>query len=191
MALKTVTLGSRDAWRGLLSKSGKRELGKEHLEFAQSRMELSKFSVLVGFRVERLFKGGAILRMKVQEHHRQVHRVVHGGVIAALADTAAAIAAYTVSAQGVELATIELKINYLQPIAEGIVEAEGKVLRVGRNFVVVECDVRNGKTELAAKALMTFGVAGGHTPKLERDTRTEAHAEHLNPARKAPTKRPR
>jgi uncharacterized protein (TIGR00369 family) len=138
----------------------KRELGKEQLEFARRRMELSNFSVLAGFDVERLYEGGAVLRMNVQEHHRQLHNVVHGGVIAALADTAGAIAAYTVSAEGVELATIELKINYLLPIVAGAVQAEGKVLRAGRNFVVVECDVTNEKAELAAKALMTFGAAG-------------------------------
>jgi uncharacterized protein (TIGR00369 family) len=61
---------------------------------------------------------------------------------------------------GVELVTIELKINYLLPIADGKVEAEGRVLRTGRNFTVVDCDVRNEQGELAAKALMTFGVAG-------------------------------
>ena len=152
-----------------LAKSGKRDLEKQHLEYAQSRMKLSKFSVLVGFDVERLYEGGAVLGMTVEDHHRQIHNVVHGGVIAALADTAAAIAAYTVAPQGVELATIELKINYLLPIAEGKVEAEGKVLRAGRNFMVVECDVRNHQGALAAKALMTFGAAGGRALESARE----------------------
>jgi len=143
-----------------LAENEKRALAKEHLEFAQSRMKLSKFSVLVGFEVQRLYEGGAVLSMRVDERHRQIHNVVHGGVIASLADTAGAIAAYTVSALGVELVTIELKINYLLPIADGKVEAEGRVLRAGRNFTVVDCDVRNEQGELAAKALMTFGVAG-------------------------------
>ena len=109
-----------------MGKAGKRELGKEHLEFAQSRMKLSKFSVLVGFEVEHLYEGGAILRMNVQDHHRQIHSVVHGGVIAALADTAGAIAAYTVSPPGLELVTIELKINYLLPIVEVAWKRKGK-----------------------------------------------------------------
>ncbi len=143
-----------------MAENEKRALAKEHLEFAQSRMKLSKFSVLVGFEVQRLYEGGAVLSMRVDERHRQIHNVVHGGVIASLADTAGAIAAYTVSALGVELVTIELKINYLLPIADGKVEAEGRVLRAGRNFTVVDCDVRNEQGELAAKALMTFGVAG-------------------------------
>ena len=98
--------------------------------------------------------------MTVRDRHRQIHSVVHGGVTAALADTAGAIAAYTVVAPGVELVTIELKINYLLPIAKGKVEAEGKVLRAGKNFVVVECNVTSQTGELAAKALMTFGAAG-------------------------------
>jgi uncharacterized protein (TIGR00369 family) len=135
-------------------------LEKRGLKVARERLKLSRFSVLVGFEVDRLYEGGAVLTMRVRERHRQVHNVVHGGVIAALADTAAAIAAYTVAPEGVELVTIELKINYLLPVRAGKVEAEGKVLRIGRNFVVVECEVRN-RGELAAKALMTFGAAGG------------------------------
>jgi uncharacterized protein (TIGR00369 family) len=135
-------------------------LAKGSLKVAQQRLKQSRFSVLVGFKVNRLYRGGAVLAMTARDRHRQIHKVVHGGVIAALADTAAAIAAYTVAPEGVELATIELKINYLVPVAEGKVEAEGRVLRTGRNFVVVECEVRN-RGQLAAKALMTFGATGG------------------------------
>ena len=141
------------------------ELSTELLAYAQSRLKLSNFSVLVGLEVEKLYEGGAVLVMTVNEHHLQIHNVVHGGVIATLADTAGALAAYTVSALGAELATIELKINYLLPIAEGKVEAEGRVLRAGRNFIVVECDVRNAQGQLAAKALMTFGGSGARTPQ--------------------------
>ena len=159
-------------------KNGKRDINKRHLEYAQSRMKLSKFSVLMGFDVERLYEGGAVLGMTVGDHHRQIHNVVHGGAIATLADTAGAIAAYTVAPKGVELATIELKINYLLPIAEGKVEAEGKVLRAGRNFMVVECDVRNHNGALAAKALMTFGAAGGRALEYAREADRLAAAEN-------------
>jgi uncharacterized protein (TIGR00369 family) len=154
-------------------------------------MKLSKFSVLMGIDVERLYEGGAVLGMTVGDHHRQIHNVVHGGAIATLADTAGAIAAYTVAPEGVELATIELKINYLLPIAEGKIEAEGRVLRAGRNFMVVECDVRNHEGALAAKALMTFGSAGGRALESAREVDRLAAVEsaskqklsHKKPAR--------
>lgn len=135
------------------------EFGEVHLEYARQRIQSSRFGKLVGFGVDRLYAGGAVLSFVVDERHLQIHDVVHGGVIAALADTAAAIAAYTVSPEGSELVTVELKINYLVPLVDGRVEAEGRVLRVGRNFLVVECDVRNRQGALAAKALMTFAAA--------------------------------
>ena len=134
----------------------------EHLEYARSRVKLSKFSDLMGFEVTKLYQGGAILQVVTEDHHRQIHNVMHGGVIAALADTAGAIAAYTVVPRGSEVVTIELKINYLLPVAGGQLRAEGKVLRAGRNFIVVECDVTRQDGSLAAKALMTFGAAPGH-----------------------------
>jgi len=173
----------------LLSKQAKQTLAKEHLQFARSRMKLSKFSVLVGFEVERLYEGGAVLSMAVKERHRQVHNVVHGGVIAALADTAGAIAAYTASPVGVELATIELKINYLLPIAEGKIEAEGRVLRAGRNFTVVECDVVNASGKLAAKALMTFGIAGGRNSEAHDNKPRSPETASAKKGHKPVTKR--
>jgi uncharacterized protein (TIGR00369 family) len=146
---------------------------RRHLEYARSRVKLSKFSALMGFEVAKLYPGGAILHVITEDHHRQIHNVMHGGVIAALADTAAAIAAYTVVPRGSEVVTIELKINYLLPVAEGKLIAEGKVLRAGRNFIVVECDVTKQDGALAAKALMTFGAAPGHvlTDKPAADAR--------------------
>ena len=139
----------------------KKELSSEFVDFAQSRVKGSNFSALMGFEVEKLFEGGAVLCMTTEDRHRQIHNVMHGGVIAALADTAAAIAAYTVVPEGTEVVTVELKINYLLPVGGGKIWAEAGVLRAGRNFVVVECDVTNHEGALVAKALMTFGAASG------------------------------
>lgn len=150
---------------------------RDYLDYARSRVKLSKFSALMGFDVEKLYEGGAVLTVTTEDHHRQVHNVMHGGVIAALADTAAAIAAYTVVPRGTEVVTIELKINYLLPVAGGKLTAEGKVLRAGRNFIVVECDVRNDQAALAAKALMTFGAAPGHNLNSTAPKKTTAKSK--------------
>jgi len=136
---------------------------KKALKYAQGRLKKSRLPALLGFRVEDLAPGKAVLSMLVKGHHKQIHDVVHGGVLAALADTAAAIAAYTVIPHGTEIATIELKINYLSAVPNGKIKAEGKVLRAGRNFVVTECEVFDAKGSLAAKALLTFGAAAGHS----------------------------
>ena len=69
---------------------------------------------------------------------------------------------YTVIPRGVEIATLELKINYMEPVPGGRVKADARVLRKGRNFIVTECEIFNDNGTLAAKALLTFSAARGH-----------------------------
>jgi uncharacterized protein (TIGR00369 family) len=136
---------------------------KQVTELVRRRMKESKSSELLGFDVESVHDGRAIFRLDVRPRHKQIHGVVHGGILAALADTTAAIAAYTVVPKGVEIATLELKINYLEPVPGGRVKADARVLRKGRNFIVAECEIFNETGSLAAKALLTFSAAGGNT----------------------------
>jgi len=138
---------------------------KRVTELVRQRMKESKSSELLGFEVESVHDGRAVFLLDVRPDHKQVHDVVHGGILAALADTTAAIAAYTVVPRGVELATLELKINYLEPVPGGRITAEARVLRNGRNFIVTECEIFNESGSMAAKALLTFSAATGHTLK--------------------------
>jgi len=127
------------------------------------RMRESRSTELLGFDVESVHAGRAIFRLDVKPNHKQVHGVVHGGILAALADTTAAIAAYTAIPKGTEIATVELSINYLEPVPGGRIKADARVLRAGRNFIVTECEIFNENGSLAAKALLTFGATAGHS----------------------------
>lgn len=138
---------------------------KRVTELVRRRMRESKATELLGFDVESVQDGRAIFRLDVRPKHKQIHGVVHGGILAALADTTAAIAAYTVIPRGMEIATLELKINYLEPVPGGRVKADAHVLRRGRNFIVTECDIFNENGSLAAKALLTFSAASGYDLK--------------------------
>lgn len=138
---------------------------KRITELVRQRMKESQSSELLGFDVESVHDGRAVFRLDVHPRHKQIHGVVHGGILAALADTTGAIAAYTAVPPGAELATLELKINYLEPVPGGMVKAEANVLRAGRNFIVAECEIYNESGSLAAKALMTFTAAAGHILK--------------------------
>jgi uncharacterized protein (TIGR00369 family) len=143
-----------------------KKLSKEAKAFAEAaRRTLKKTAAtkLLGFELESVERGRAIVRMDARPRHRQIHGVVHGGILAALADTASGIAAYTTVRQGTAIATVELKINYLEAVSGGRITADARVLRAGRNFVVVECEVFDASGSLAAKALLTFGAAGGHS----------------------------
>jgi uncharacterized protein (TIGR00369 family) len=139
------------------------KLEERYTRIVRARMKESRATELLGFAVERVRKGSAHFRLDVRPRHKQIHGVVHGGILAALADTTGAIAAYTVIPEGAEIATVEMKINYLEPVPGGQIKADARVLRAGRNFVVVECEIRNEDRTLAAKALMTFGAIAGYS----------------------------
>ncbi|HMI51142.1 MAG TPA: PaaI family thioesterase [Candidatus Saccharimonadales bacterium] len=141
------------------------ETEREMTEFVRERMKESRASTLFGFEVTRVRTGRVTFTLNAKPRHKQIHGVVHGGILAALADTAAAIAAYTVIPLGTELATVQLSINYLKAAPGGKITANARVLRAGRNFVVTECEIQNEDGSLAAKALITFGAAAGHSMK--------------------------
>ena len=131
--------------------------GKAERELAR-RLRASNTARLFGFELEAAEPGRAVLSMRVRSRHKQIHGVVHGGILAALADTAAGLAIYLAVPRGTRLATIEMKINYLEPVDKGTVTGEARLLRKGKHFAVVECEIRQGDGHLAAKALMTFSI---------------------------------
>jgi 1,4-dihydroxy-2-naphthoyl-CoA hydrolase len=117
----------------------------------------------MGFRLVEASRGRVAIKMRVEKKHLQAHGVVHGGVLATLADTAGGLASYMACPQGARVATVEMKINYLEAIAKGTVTAVAEVVRIGRHISVVDCDITDDADRLVGKALMTFFV--GPFPK--------------------------
>ena len=134
------------------------ELSKSDLERAAERLRHSNPVNHFGFQLTKAERGRVIFRMPVLELHKQVHRVVHGGVMAMLADTAGGFASFLAAPPGSRVATIEMKINFLEAVDHGEVKADARVLRVGKTTIVVDCDVTDQDRRLVAKALMTFSV---------------------------------
>lgn len=132
------------------------------------RLHQSNPAKQFGFELVKARRGRVVVRMRVADRHKQVHGVVHGGVIAALADTAGGMAAYMSIPRGARAATVELKINYLEAIADGTAIADARVIRLGRHIAVVDCDVRDGRRRLVAKALMTFFVGPFRRSRKQR-----------------------
>jgi len=122
------------------------------------RLRKSNPGKLFGLELQAAEEGRAVLRMRVRTQHKQVHGVVHGGILASLADTAGGICCYTVLPRGTRVATVEMKINFLEPVDRGVLTAEARLLRRGRTFAVVDCDVHDRAGKLVAKALMTFAI---------------------------------
>jgi uncharacterized protein (TIGR00369 family) len=122
------------------------------------RLRNSAPGQLFGYELDSIGDGKAVMSLRVMDRHKQIHGVVHGGILASLADTAGAMAAYPMLPKGTRLATVEMTINYLEPVDRGPIIAEARVLRIGRTLVVAECEVKDAAGCLAAKALLTFAI---------------------------------
>ncbi|MGH9678891.1 MAG: PaaI family thioesterase [Candidatus Acidiferrales bacterium] len=129
-------------------------------ELARTAARLRRSNPARHFRLElvKAWRGRAVIRMPISDRHKQVLRVVHGGVVAMLADTAGGFAAYLAAPEGAKVVTIEMKINFLEAIERGVVTADARVLRQGRTTSVVDCSVTDEDQRLVGKALMTFAI---------------------------------
>lgn len=93
------------------------------------------------------------------EHNRKIERtggIVQGGVIMTALDATMGLAA--AAAKGKDNVTLELKVNFMEPLDGGLYEVYGRVLRVGRHTIVAEGELKKGGSILAAKALGTYFV---------------------------------
>ena len=134
------------------------KLSKAALARAAERLRHSNPANHFGFQLVKAERGRAVFRMQVLDLHKQIHRVVHGGVLAMLADTAGGFAAFLASPAGSRVVTIEMKINFLEAVEHGEIKADARVLRQGKTTSVVDCDVTDQDGRLVSKALMTFSI---------------------------------
>src|ERR1700735_1769958 len=110
-------------------------------EQLRRRLQQNSTSRQMGFTLAKATRGRVRLQMKVDARHLQVHGVVHGGVLAALAAPAAGLASYMACPLGTRVATVEMKINYLEGVERGTVTADAEVVRIGRHLAVVDWEV--------------------------------------------------
>ena len=99
------------------------------------------FMATLGASVADVAPGAVELVMPFREDLTQQNGFLHAGVTAALADSAAGYAAYTVMPPDSNVLSIEFKHNLLAPAVGHRFRARGQVLRAGRQIVVVQASV--------------------------------------------------
>jgi uncharacterized protein (TIGR00369 family) len=111
----------------------------------------------LGIRVVDVRRGYSKLEVENRRELSNPSGVMHGGASFGLADTAVAVALISLYGPGNALLTIEMKINYLEPIFPGPVTAEAFVLRSSRRSAYAEVDIWAGG-KLAARASTTYMI---------------------------------
>jgi uncharacterized protein (TIGR00369 family) len=110
----------------------------------------------LGVRVVERHDDGVTCECPIRPELMNGNGVMHGGIIACIADEAAwwAMDAHTDRARN--STTAELKVNYLLPITGEKVLARVVLLRVGRTLCVSRVDMFGGDGRLAAAATVTY-----------------------------------
>jgi uncharacterized protein (TIGR00369 family) len=96
---------------------------------------------LFGATMPRLEPGITEIHIPIGADFLQQMGNVHGGIIGALADSAAGYAALSLLDAGLEVVTVEYKINFLAPAFGELLIGRGHVVRAGRTLQVCGADI--------------------------------------------------
>jgi uncharacterized protein (TIGR00369 family) len=110
---------------------------------------------LLGLVLRAIEPGRAVFELEVDERHHNPMGTLHGGVYCDLADAAMGYAYASTLGEGETFTTVELKINYFRPVREGKLTAEARVVNAGNTLGYVECDVKDARGKLVARAAST------------------------------------
>jgi uncharacterized protein (TIGR00369 family) len=112
---------------------------------------------LFGYTIISRSSEGAAISMKARPEYAQEAGVVQGGLLSAIADTAAVYAFLPDLDENQIMTSIEFKMNFLRPVepdGEPIV-ARSKVLKRGRSVGVCDVEVTQANN-LMAKGIFTY-----------------------------------
>ncbi|HUU44558.1 MAG TPA: PaaI family thioesterase [Acidobacteriota bacterium] len=111
----------------------------------------------LGMRLGRLAAGEAHISLTGGGDLRQYQGITHGGALASLADTAATLAAMTILPGGLDVVTVEFKVNFVRALTRGRATAVGTVVHMGGRTTIAEVRVHGrAKTDLLATGTFTM-----------------------------------
>lgn len=99
-----------------------------------------------------------VLRVPVDERVHQPYGILHGGVSALMAETAASFGGALAAAPGHHVVGIELNCSHLRPMRDGILTAVATPIRVGRTVQVWNVDLTDDAGRAICVARCTLAV---------------------------------
>jgi uncharacterized protein (TIGR00369 family) len=118
------------------------------------------FFCLTGIEVVSIEEGRAVLKMAVRPDMHNGVGWLQGGMLVALADEAMALALYPMLEMTEGIATISESTSFIKGVRNGVILAEGRVIRKGRRVAFCEGEVRLDDTEktMLSRTTASFAV---------------------------------
>jgi acyl-CoA thioesterase len=116
------------------------------------------FNAHVGLKLVRLHKDGVTIECAIRPELLNGSGVLHGGVTATLADVAVGMALARHLGRPRSATTVEMKINYLRPVAHGKITARSHLVKVGSRLCCGRVEIFDAAKRPVAAALITYMI---------------------------------
>jgi len=118
------------------------------------------FFCLMGIEVVSFEPGKALLKMPVRPDMHNGVGWLQGGMLAAIADEAMALALYPLLSGTEGIATISESTTFIKGVKDGVIFAEGRVIKKGRRVAFMEGEVwtENGTRTMLSRTSAAFAV---------------------------------
>lgn len=141
-----------------------KDLSAEKITRIEALKTKSPMVNFFGIELEELSPGYAKVCMPFRPEFAQGFGVVQGGIITALGDAAAGIAFMTLLNPGEAVVTIELKINFLNPVRRSAMVSEARIAHQGTLISLSEFEIRTPDHALVAKGTTTVTARAQKEP---------------------------
>jgi uncharacterized protein (TIGR00369 family) len=142
-------------------------LSERVAEGLRTRIAHHQTQRIFGFRIEDVREQFCLMVLPYREEITNGVRsrgTVHGGIVASLADTAAAIALATCFEGQMSFATVDLHVTYVAR-AQSSLYAYARVIRKGSRINVCDVEIADESGQLVAKAIVNFILTKAVEPK--------------------------
>ncbi len=133
-------------------------LDERHLEALKERIRTSPFHQWAGMDLVSVGDGRAEVSIRLEPQHFNPQGIVHGGIIAAVADTSIGLALRSMLKAGFTHRTAQLNVHFLAKGEGDLLLGMGRSIHLGQRMGYGEAEVADGQGRLLARATATFIV---------------------------------
>lgn len=141
-----------------LNPSEKKVMGAFIQTLRADHKEYLLLKELFGFRLVELTEKSIIASVPVQPIIFNGMGMVSGGVLAALADTTMGELAAQIVNENQFAVTMDLSINFIAPGQGERLNISAKTIHIGKETLVMDCEIVNEQKNLIARAVATFFI---------------------------------
>jgi uncharacterized protein (TIGR00369 family) len=112
---------------------------------------------MIGATMETVAPGAVTIRLPFDERLTQQNGYLHAGAVTSVLDSACGYAAFTLVPAGLNILSVEFKVNLLLRAKSDAFLATGRVLKAGNTLTICEGELAalGGQGELKVVAIMT------------------------------------